>query len=126
VGLFLAIIILGTGLTLAGIYENTLAIARVLKRSEGFPIAGTTSQQSDLTEPQDTLPTDLPLSIWHILFMGLIAAFVIWFLWFSISRISSNNNPAVENHATTCDDRKSENAPPAIGPDGNLLPPCAE
>lgn len=82
VGLFIAILILGVGFTLAGIYENTLATANALRRMGGQ--SGSTNPTAhDSTEK---LQEALPLHAGHWIFVAGFLGFLVFMIYFGIQR----------------------------------------
>jgi hypothetical protein len=86
VGLFIAIVVLGAGFTLAGIYENTLATANALRRmSGGAGTAGSTAS----TDSNAAIGEALPLHAGHWLFILGLVGFLIFMVYFGLQRFGA-------------------------------------
>ncbi len=120
VGLFVAIMILGAGFTLAGIYENTLATARALQRMSGQTSGAQRGIGPAQSNSDEALEQALPLHAGHWIFIALLVAFFIWMIYFIVQRYGPTPTPnqsAVESPVT------EDSNEPVIGPDGEPAPP---
>jgi ABC-type branched-subunit amino acid transport system permease subunit len=83
-GLAIACIVLGPGLILAGIYENTLATAKALRQLNGDykgASTGPSAQSSD-----DALREELPLHAGHYLFIAAVLALLAYVTYALVQR----------------------------------------